>query len=352
MELQDAVRCIERRLLSQLEDKDSHTDLKDEAFNVKNKLHKTLRTSLGVVDFLRLVSEFGNREELEKYSCLATAREERLFTDTVSVTENNFSFEHPQMDIEDNLEMMFGSLSEIMEETTVWDPQSLVLHDDPLDHGTNDSIIRYPRTDPKLDLNYTEDNERDHYHADFTEDTGAIMSSRFARRQQFSNHQVKGHQRHPMKSMSFDESSPYDYVHSENEDFQQKLLHAQDPNLHPRFQILNEHETKSDTGQTKVKGHDSVQTAMHSLESSSKKAAPGGYRSMSRRLSAPPSLLIDTLNRRRLSALSILERANINTEGLNVTSDIESGMNEARLEWLRENVRKKVQRSISQDEVV
>jgi hypothetical protein len=61
---------------------------------------------------------------------------------------------------------------------------------------------------------------------------------------------------------------------------------------------------------------------------------------------------MESLNRRRLSALSILERANINTKGFNVTTDIESGINEARLEWLRENVRKKVERQNSQEEPV
>ncbi|XP_045194715.2 uncharacterized protein LOC123550341 [Mercenaria mercenaria] len=354
LEIQDSVRCIERRLIAQLEDRDIQSEKKNKAFTVKNELHKILRTSLGLVDFLRLVSEFGDLEELEKYSCLATAREEKLYSERVLMTENDYTFETPKVDTEEGLEMMFGCLSEITEETVAWDPHRLTLPSHPRDNAMPESAVRYPRTGPSLTSKYTEVDENVEYGEEINEDTSTVMSNRFAKRQ-FSSNQVKGHHRHPMKSMSFDAampSSPYNYIRSENQDLQQQMLHAQEPDVHPRFQILNEHETDNDSGQTKVKGHDSVQSAMQSLETSSKITAPGGYRSMGRRVSAPPSLLIDTLNRRRLNALSILERANINTEGLNVTSDIESGMNEARLEWLRESLRKKAERSTSQDEGV
>lgn len=317
-----------------------------------------MRTSLGLVDFLRLVSEFGNKEELEKYSALALAREDRLYDKKIYMVENSYSFEHPTIDLNEALEMMFGTMSEITEETVAWDPNKVAyqssLSQGPVGQFSSEFSDMDPRTEPNIAFNYTEINETDR-DQNVTDIKNTSMSDRITKRH-FSSVQSKQHRR-PMKSMSFDASlpsSPYHYITSENQALQQEMLHAQDENIKPPFQVLNEHETVSDTDTqaTKVKGQKSVQSAIHTLEESSKLIGPGSQRSMSRRLSAPPSLLIDTLNRRKLSALSILERANISTEGLHVTSDIESGMNEARLEWLRENVRKKAERRVSQDEEV
>lgn len=358
MEIQDGIRSIERRLISQLEDRDTHSEMKDEAFSVKSKLHQSLRSSLGLVDFLRLVTEFGNKEELEKYSCLATARKEKMYNKKIYITENSFTFNQPNTDLDEALEMMFGNLSEVTEENVAWDPNKLTYQSHtgnaPEGHLSAEFVNTDTRTEPKLTkLNYTEINEIRDMEEKMNSNTS--MSDRLNKRQ-FPGNQVKVHRR-PIKSMSFDASlpsSPYHYITSQNQDLQQKLLHAQDSNIQPQFKVLNEHVIYDDSGsqENNVRSQTPVQAAMHSLEESSKYTGPVGHSSMSRRLSAPPSILIDTLNRRRLSALSILERANINTEGLRVTSDIESGMNEARLEWLRENVRKKAERRASQEEDV
>lgn len=337
--------------------------MKNEAFTVKTKLHKTLRTSLSLVDFLRLVSEYGEGAELHSYTTMATEREEKLYKKPITMTENNYRFDHPNVDFVEGLEIMFGSLLEITEETIVWDPHKNI-YPGPEHNSENqlmfDSVDRYQRTDPKPaencteTPNYTEINENGTVREGHTD-----TLSRFAKRQ-FASSQLRHNRRHPMKSISFDCSSvsPYHYVTSENNNLQPRMMQGADSrNIHPGFQILNEQSdtdttTDSNSQGTDEKSQKSMESAIDSLETSAKVIQPMGHRSMSRRLSAPPSLLIDTLNRRRLSALSILERSNINTEGLNVTTDIESGMNEARLEWLRENVRKKVERRASKDDSV
>lgn len=358
MEIQDSIRSIERRLISQLEDKATETKMKNEAFAVKNQLHKTLRSSLALVDFLRLAAEFAEGEELEKYSAMGTSREEKIIGKPVTLMDNFYEFDHPHVNLDDSLEMMFGNLSEVTEENVVWDPNKSVY---PLEDATvpseqtlGFSTQDYLRNDPTLLAQfYTEVNESTVTNADLEPPTDA--NDRLARRQ-FVSSLKSGARRPPMKSLSFDASSPtspYSYITSENDKLIQSQVKSGDNSevsgQASEFQILNENDD-SKVAPVKHK-HDSktVHSAIHTLETSTATTQPYGGHQRSRRLSAPPSLLIESLNRRRLSALSILERANINTEGFHVSTDIETGMNEARMEWLREHVRRKVERSNSQD---
>ncbi|WAR31330.1 RN207-like protein [Mya arenaria] len=142
------------------------------------------------------------------------------------------------------------------------------------------------------------------------------------------------------KSMSFDTAvhSPYTYITSENQPLIDNALYGKNKNnKSTEFEILNETKSNQQVDDSANTSEDQFHKAIDTLVS--RTSHPTSHRS--RRVSAPPSMIIDALHKRRLSALSILERANINTEGLQLASDIETGMTEARQEWKEENVRRR-----------
>ncbi|KAL4218839.1 hypothetical protein ACF0H5_021427 [Mactra antiquata] len=362
--IQDDVKSIERQLIARLEDRDNEQEMKDEAFAVKNKLHKVLQSSLSMVDFLRLLMEYGNKEEMEVFGSMATQKEEKMHNQPVKITKCSYTFDAPKVDIYEGLEMMFGGLSEIEEENTVWDPNKS-FHHRPLpqiseNQSNHDSALYFEETESSISQmqttreSYTEVNESGQLYSDSVSE----LENRYSEPNRYSRRQFSAQTRNkrytmPTKSQSFDASipeSPYHYIQNENQELYNRILHSTNhiKEDNSSFQILNENGGDKSTIESErsntlsQQSQNVMHSAINTLEESSMGTEP--YRPWSRRVSAPPSLLLDALNRKRLSALSILERSNISTEGLNITSDIESGMNEARMEWLRDNVRRKTVR--------
>jgi len=358
-DIQDHVKGIERKLLSQLDAREDEIDIRDEAFAKKKQLHGILRSSLSLVDFLRLLVEYGEVDEVEVYSEVITKREQKLYAGPINVNQKKYDFKIQDSRPLDMLEKLFGSVTATHEEVEVWDPNKpannvngdMNGNDNGYDVETNIRSRSY--TLPSYSVE--KDNE-DTLEENVQTESSCINSG--ARRQvnkpqpRFSRRTIAS------KSTSFDSGfEPNIYHTHQNQNLSEKMLYGNptDHNI-TEFEILNENEApayNSKIKQTKLNrsiDKDSFQTAIDSLISSSKVDQPSTQRP--RRCSAPSFTIIDTLNRRRLSALSILERANINTDGLTVTTDIESGMNEARQEWMRENLKRKIDRGDSIQEIV
>lgn len=363
-ELQDQVKSIERKLLATLDSKEDEMTVKDEAFAKKKHLHRVLRSSLSIVDFLRLLVEFGEMDEVNVYSDVIRQREQKLFARPIVLTQKRYNFEFLEGKTEDAVEKLFGAITVTPEEIEIWDPNKPAhkIHSDT--NGMNNDIGQDEETFITSESNSSNRIQSKNITYNGTQEVSDQSSSSYITRRQMNMPQPRGNRRAPpSKSLSFDSSysgSPLSYV--ANHQITNHMLYG---NLHDHgntheqntteFEILNENETP--LSQTKTKhtqyrdlDKDSFQSAIDSLISSSKAVQPFSQRS--RRCSAPPSTIIDALNRRRLSALSILERANINTDGLTVTTDIESGMNEARQEWMRENMKRKIDRGDSIQEIV
>ncbi|XP_052789926.1 tripartite motif-containing protein 2-like isoform X2 [Mya arenaria] len=337
MEIQDAVKAVERRILARIDDRDVEEEVKNDAFEVKNKLHKVLRSTLTMVDFLRLLSEYGSENEMHKYVENVRKREQSIFQTPLTAIERSMSFDISESNLEKEMDNLFGELTETLGDTVAWDPMA------------NNDREDFVRQQPILWIQSESNDAREHlesynfptniaYPMSAT-DTGEI-SQRHAVRSHLST-QGSHHKRHTFqKSMSFDTAvhSPYTYITSENQPLIDNALYGKNKNnKSTEFEILNETKSNQQVDDSANTSEDQFHKAIDTLVS--RTSHPTSHRS--RRVSAPPSMIIDALHKRRLSALSILERANINTEGLQLASDIETGMTEARQEWKEENVRRR-----------
>ena len=309
-QMQEAVRGIERRLLAQVDSKEFEEALREEAFDVKNNLHTALRSTLTMVDFLRLLSGFGHHEDIETYVGQIRQREQDIYSKPITLTNKMYKLDMNSSDLESELVDMFGVLSEISEEKCVWDLTASSHHHE-IQRQSSEII------DPT--------------HLLYGEGLSSHIRSPVEHlthhgRSHFTGHSSQKSRRNTLqKSMSFDThgSSPYQYVTSDNQQlYDAALLQGTSANKAAEYKVLNEKE-----GVT----HEKLNKAVDMLVSSSAKDQP--FSPSHRRTSAPSTTILDALNRRRLSALTILERSNISTEGLTMASDIEAGMSEARQEW-------------------
>lgn len=367
-EMQEQVRSIERKLLADLDDKYKEESVRDDAFGVKNSLHKTLRSSLSMVDFLRLLMEYGESDDVDLYSEMIRNREQRLYSGPVVLERNTFQFECQENETGKGLEDMFGKVVEVSESIVVWDPNRPTYKaDTAVSNGNNrresdqeriiddqGNVLAENMTNQALNI---ENNGEE-------ADPGSVQSYNDysgTSWRQFNRPTSRGNRRGlPTKSISFDSSltNGRHYATNGNQELYDNMLYGGTRGENTtEFEILNENETSNNrcVNNNNVKRNlnrkDSFKSAIDALVSSSKVIHHyGGQRS--RRDSAPPSMMIDSLNRRRLNALSILERSNICTDGFQMTTDVESGMNEARQEWLRENLQRKLHRSTSIQETV
>ena len=336
MELQDSIRNLEKDLLSRLDDRDHDNNVKEEAHKVKTELLKTLKANLTAIDFIRLLKEHGTHNDIETCLPLVEQKEEKLTRDKIFMDKESFAFDFPKVDLQDSVMMMFGSLSQITEEITVWDPADFEIEEVSIQSRvemTNYGQVHETIFENSIGGEPQLSEENDDLYSQQTSDNGIT--------QPIMNNDT-GYQyrrRRPLQSSkSFDSS----------------FLSSQEPATGSKgsnrygYQLVYETDDTNYNANEQNQQESNISTAIASLAPSIDPIA--SQRLRSRRVSAP-SMIIDSLTRKRLNALSILERANINTEGLLRTSDIESGLSQARLEWLRENVKRKenMDRSFSTD---
>ncbi|KAH3798672.1 hypothetical protein DPMN_152274 [Dreissena polymorpha] len=356
LEIQDAVRTIERQLITRLENRENENATRDEAFRVKNKLHTILRSNLTMVDFLRLLTDYGDKKDLGMYSEIIQERENKLFSSPVTVSARRYTFEHCNKDIQSEIENLFGSLSEVTLDRVVWNPRKEITKNY-IDH--NDTELKHLENDRADDLRTSQTDAGHHSVSDFNMSSDMQQTSWLAVRQPPGSGKQTGRGKLLQKSMSFDipSLSPYHYITSANQPlYDRAIFESKNKASDQDFQILNEKDgdiTPSTSGNVidTNEAAGNIRTAIDTLQSTSHFHQYRGHRS--RRVSAPSSTaILDALNRRRLNALSILERANINTASLNVSTDIEAGMNEARQEWMKEGIRRRMERRLSKEEGV
>lgn len=349
-ELQNIIHGNERKLLARLEDRNTESEMKDLGYEVKTKLHKTLKGTLNAVDFLKLLVEYGDKANIESFQELADERIRTFMKENVEMKHTDLVFESPKVDLSEAIELMFGSLTETTEMKTVWNPlESKRTQDQNLataDSSPNSDIeshigVGHPdgiRHEPYLTPRYAEINESND---DPENDSGVVSTSALK------------HRRRPLKSMSFDETTS-GFLYKPNV----PTSHSHFINRQTEMDIQNENDQSiSETHLDECNTSADQSTLSHADEtgrgSQSFTSYPVQY-SGRRRASAPPSMIIDALAKRRLNALSILERSNISTKGLGLPTDAEMGLNQARLEWMRENLKRKnegLRRSSIQEDV-
>ena len=330
--LQNIIQATERKLLAKVEDKNAETDVKDTGYEAKSKLHKTLKGTLNIVDFLKLLTEYGDKANLETYHKVADERISDYMKKNIEMKHTDLTFESPKVDLSEAIELMFGSLTEIDEMKTVWNPleskrptDNITKEDSSPNSDVESHLVETSdygiRQEAFLAPRYAEINESN---IDTVVEDESIAQSSSALK----------HGRRPLKSMSFDESS-FGFLHQP---------HMTTSHSH----FINRSSEVNEIDQSEIKYNDDRAPAHHPVipqENDTRSISnyisyPMNY-SRGRRSSAPPSMIIDALAKRRLNALSILERSNINTQGMGVPSFAEMGLNRARLEWMRENVKRK-----------
>lgn len=345
-EIQNIIQATERKLLAKVEDRNDEKAIKDLGFETKSNLHKTLKGTLNVVDFLKLLTEYGDKENLKGYQEIADERIDKFMKENIEYQRMDLTFESPKADLSEAIELMFGTLSERSEMKVIWNPQeskrAKEINLSPIDSSptsdveSHNSIAKKDgiREEAYLTPRYAEINES---HNEMVKPETAAAPS-----------QALKHRRRPLKSsMSFDEGTS------------RILYQTHLPTYHSHFikrQAEAQMQNEDDQTTTEVHSDDSDDSRSTGNQSQTEERGhasvsshPGYY---GRRSSAPPSMIIDALAKRRLSALAILERSNISIKGLGIPTDAEMGFNQARLEWMRENLKRKnegMKRSFEQE---
>ena len=330
LELQSIIQVTERQLLARVDDKNFENEIKDLGYETKTNLHKTLKGTLNVVDFLKLLVEYGDKENLESYQEIADERIDKFMKETTEYKQKSLAFDPPKVDLTEAIELMFGSIKETTEMKTVWNPlepkQKL------------DTTVSQKDSSPDSDVeshktlaNQGEVREEAHLTPRYAEINESSQENETKKSKVERNSALK-HGRRPLKSsMSFNEgTSRFLYQHGV------PSTHSHFIKRHAEVHMQNENDpSQLGDSQTNEDG-----TAADETGHISSSLYPGHY--MGRRSSAPcPSRIIDALAKRRLNALSILERSNISTKGLDIPSDAEVGFNQARLEWMRDEMKRK-----------
>ena len=322
LELQSIIQNTERQLLAKVDDKNLENEIKDLGYETKTNLHKTLKGTLNVVDFLKLLVEYGDKENLESYQEIADERIEKFMKEKTEYQQRSLAFDPPKVDLTEAIALMFGSIKETTEMKTVWNP----LEPKP----KLDTSVSQKDSSPDSDIeshktlaNPGEVREEAHLTPRYAEINESSQENG-TKKSKIERHLALKHGRRPLKSsMSFNEGTS-------------RLLYQHGvPSAHSHFKRQTQVHMQNENDDTQINEDGTAPDETGHVSS----LYPGNY--MGRRSSAPPSMIIDALAKRRLNALSILERSNISTKGLEIHSDAEVGFNQARLEWMRDEMKRK-----------